>query len=155
MPRLAPGDVAPDFTLPAADGTSVTLSDLRGRDVVVYFYPAAATPACTQQACDFRDSLASLAAAGYQVVGISPDPVDKLTAFAHDEALSFPLLADPDRAVLEAWGAWGEKNLYGKIVTGVIRSTVVVDADGRVRLAQYNVKAKGHVAKLRRDLKID
>lgn len=154
MPRLAPGDVAPDFTLPAADGTTLTLSELRGRDVVVYFYPAAATPACTQQACDFRDSLESLAAAGYQVVGISPDPADKVAAFARDESLPFPLLADPDRTVLEAWGAWGEKNLYGKIVTGVIRSTVVVGADGHVKLAQYNVKAKGHVAKLRRDLKI-
>ncbi len=154
MPRLAPGDIAPELTLPAADGSTFSLADLRGRDVVVYFYPAAATPACTQQACDFRDSLASLKAAGYEVVGVSPDPIEKLGAFVADEALTFPLLSDPERTTLEAWGAWGEKNLYGKIVTGVIRSTVVVGADGRVRLAQYNVKATGHVAKLRRDLKI-
>jgi peroxiredoxin Q/BCP len=155
MPRLAAGDTAPDFTLPTADGGSVTLSDLRGEHVVVYFYPAAGTPGCTKQACDFRDSLASLQGRGYRVVGVSPDPVAKLAAFAQAEALTFPLASDPDKAVLEAWGAWGEKTLYGKTVTGVIRSTVVVDPEGAVQLAQYNVKATGHVAKLRRDLGID
>jgi peroxiredoxin Q/BCP len=154
MPRLSAGDLAPDFTLPTADGGAVTLSDLRGQHVVVYFYPAAMTPGCTTQACDFRDSLSSLATAGYAVIGISPDPVDKLARFAEEDGLTFPLASDTDRSVLEAWGAFGEKKLYGKTVTGVIRSTVVVDPDGRVELAQYNVKATGHVAKLRRDLKI-
>lgn len=155
MPRLAAGDTAPDFTLPTADGGSVTLSDLRGQHVVVYFYPSAGTPGCTKQACDFRDSLASLQAHGYRVVGVSPDAVPALARFAEAEDLTFPLASDPDKAVLEAWGAWGEKSLYGKTVTGVIRSTVVVDPEGTVELAQYNVKATGHVAKLRRDLGID
>lgn len=155
MPRLTPGDLAPDFTLPAADGSTLTLSDLRGERVVVYFYPAAGTPGCTTQACDFRDSLASLQGAGYRVVGVSVDKVDKLAKFAEAESLTFPLLSDPEHTVLEAWGAYGEKKLCGKTVTGVIRSTVVVGADGTVELAQYNVKATGHVAKLRRDLKID
>ncbi len=155
MPRLTAGDTAPDFTLPTADGGSVTLSDLRGQHVVVYFYPAAGTPGCTKQACDFRDSLASLQGHGYRVVGVSPDPVPALARFAEAEDLTFPLASDPDKAVLEAWGAWGEKSLYGKTVTGVIRSTVVVDPQGTVELAQYNVKATGHVAKLRRDLGID
>ncbi len=155
MPRLAVGDTAPDFTLPTADGGSITLSDLRGEHVVVYFYPAAGTPGCTKQACDFRDSLASLQGAGYRVVGVSPDSPAALAAFAEREALTFPLASDPERGVLAAWGAWGEKKLYGKTVTGVIRSTVVLDPDGVVELAQYNVKATGHVAKLRRDLGID
>jgi peroxiredoxin Q/BCP len=155
MPRLAVGDTAPDFTLPTADGGSLTLSDLRGEHVVVYFYPAAGTPGCTKQACDFRDNLASLQSHGYRVVGVSPDSPAKLAAFAAEEELTFPLVSDPERAVLEAWGAWGEKTLYGKTVTGVIRSTVVVGPDGTVELAQYNVKATGHVAKLRRDLGID
>ena len=155
MPRLAVGDTAPDFTLPSTTGDDVSLSDLRGRSVVVYFYPAAGTPGCTKQACDFRDSLASLAGAGYTVVGVSPDPVEKLARFAQDEALTFPLLSDPEHEVLEAWGAWGEKTNYGRTYTGVIRSTVVVDPEGVVTLAQYNVKATGHVAKLRRDLGID
>lgn len=155
MPRLAAGDTAPDFTLPTADGGSVTLSDLRGEHVVVYFYPAAGTPGCTTQACDFRDSLASLQAHGYRVVGVSPDGVEALARFAEAEALTFPLASDPDRTVLEAWGAWGEKTLYGKTVTGVIRSTVVADPQGVAELARYNVKATGHVAKLRRDLGID
>ncbi|WHP18363.1 thioredoxin-dependent thiol peroxidase [Cellulomonas sp. ES6] len=155
MPRLAPGDTAPDFTLPTADGGSVTLSDLRGEHVVVYFYPAAGTPGCTTQACDFRDSLASLQSHGYRVLGVSPDGVEALARFAEAESLTFPLASDPDRQVLEAWGAWGEKTLYGKTVTGVIRSTVVVDPQGVVELARYNVKATGHVAKLRRDLGID
>jgi thioredoxin-dependent peroxiredoxin len=153
--RLAVGDTAPDFTLPAADGSTVTLSDLRGGRVVVYFYPAAGTPGCTTQACDFRDSLASLQGAGYTVVGVSPDPVEKLAAFAEAEQLTFPLVSDVERSVLEAYGAWGEKKNYGKTVVGVIRSTVVVDAQGAVELAQYNVRATGHVAKLRRDLGID
>ncbi|MDM7855931.1 thioredoxin-dependent thiol peroxidase [Cellulomonas alba] len=155
MPRLAPGDLAPDFTLPTADGGSVTLSDLRGREVIVYFYPAAMTPGCTKEACDFRDSLASLQGAGYEVVGVSPDGVDRLAAFVEAEQLTFPLASDTDHSVLEAWGAWGERTLYGKKVVGVIRSTVVVDPEGRVRLAQYNVRATGHVAKLRRDLGVD
>lgn len=153
--RLAVGDTAPDFTLPAADGSTVTLSDLRGGRVVVYFYPAAGTPGCTTQACDFRDSLASLQGAGYTVVGVSPDPVEKLAAFAEAEQLTFPLVSDTEKSVLEAYGAWGEKKNYGRTVVGVIRSTVVVDAEGTVELAQYNVKATGHVAKLRRDLGID
>jgi peroxiredoxin Q/BCP len=155
MPRLTAGDTAPDFTLPTADGGSVTLSDLRGQHVVVYFYPAAGTPGCTKQACDFRDSLASLQGHGYRVLGVSPDGVAKLAAFVEAESLTFPMASDPDKTVLEAWGAWGEKSLYGKTVTGVIRSTVVVDPEGTVELAQYNVKATGHVAKLRRDLGID
>jgi peroxiredoxin Q/BCP len=155
VPRLAVGDAAPDFTLPTADGGSVTLSDLRGRRVIVYFYPAASTPGCTKEACDFRDSLASLQSAGYAVVGISPDPVDALVRFAQAESLTFPLASDVDRTTLEAWGAWGEKTLYGKTVTGVVRSTVVLDEAGVVTLAQYNVRATGHVARLRRELGVD
>jgi thioredoxin-dependent peroxiredoxin len=155
MPRLSVGDTAPDFTLPTADGGSLTLSELRGDHVVVYFYPAAGTPGCTKQACDFRDSLASLQAHGYRVLGVSPDSPAKLAAFAEQESLTFPLVSDADRTVMEQWGAWGEKKLYGKVVTGVIRSTVVLAPDGTVELAQYNVKATGHVAKLRRDLGID
>ena len=154
-PRLAVGDTAPDLTLPSSTGEEVTLQDLRGRSVVVYFYPAAGTPGCTTQACDFRDSLASLTAAGYAVLGVSPDSPEKLARFAQDEALTYPLLADPEHRALEAWGAWGEKTSYGRTSTGVIRSTVVVDPEGKVALAQYNVRAKGHVAKLRRDLGID
>lgn len=155
MPRLAVGDPAPDLSLPSTTGDRVSLQDLRGRSVVVYFYPAAGTPGCTTQACDFRDSLASLTSAGYTVLGVSPDPLDRLTAFAQDEGLTFPLLSDPDHEVLEAWGAWGEKTNYGRTYTGVIRSTVVVDPEGTVALAQYNVRATGHVAKLRRDLGVD
>ena len=152
MPKLAPGDAAPDFTLPAADGSTVTLSQLRGQHVVVYFYPKAATPGCTTQACDFRDSLASLQAAGYTVLGVSPDKPGALADFASDQALTFPLLSDPEHSVLDEWGAWGEKTLYGKKSVGVIRSTVVVDPDGKVELAKYNVKATGHVASLRKAL---
>jgi peroxiredoxin Q/BCP len=155
VPRLSPGDTAPDFTLPDADGKDVALRDFRGRKVVVYFYPAAMTPGCTTQACDFRDSLDSLAAAGYAVVGISPDKPEKLAKFRERDAVTFPLLSDPSRATLEAYGAYGEKKMYGKTVTGVLRSTFVVDEDGRIEQAQYNVKATGHVAKLRRDLGID
>lgn len=154
MPRLAPGDTAPDFTLTAADSTTVTLSDLRGQHVIVYFYPAAMTSGCTTQACDFRDNLASLQAAGYAVLGVSPDPPAKLARFAERDGLTFPLLSDPGHAVLEEWGAWGEKNRYGKVVTGVIRSTVVVDPEGAVQLARYNVKATGHVASLRKALEV-
>lgn len=153
--RLATGDSAPDFTLSDAAGTSVTLSSLRGRKVVVYFYPAAATPGCTTEACDFRDNLASSTRPGYSVLGISPDPVGKLASFVEKEALTFPLLSDEDHGVAEAYGAWGEKKNYGKTYEGLIRSTVVVDEAGDVALAQYNVRATGHVAKARRDLGID
>ncbi|MCB5275453.1 putative peroxiredoxin [Arthrobacter sp. SO5] len=156
MPEpLIPGDPAPDFTLQNAQGQDVSLTDFRGRSTVVYFYPAASTPGCTKQACDFRDSLASLKASGYDVLGISPDPVGKLAAFAATEGLTFPLLSDADHAVAEAYGAWGEKKNYGRTYEGLIRSTVVVGPDGTVALAQYNVRATGHVAKLRRDLKLD
>jgi peroxiredoxin Q/BCP len=154
VPKLEAGQAAPDFTLTAADGTSVSLSSLRGRHVVAYFYPAAMTPGCTTQACDFRDSLGALAAAGYAVLGISPDQPAKLARFVERDGLTFPLLSDPDHATMLAWGAWGEKSLYGKTVTGVIRSTVVVDPDGVVELARYNVKATGHVASLRKALGI-
>ena len=150
--RLAPGDAAPDFTLLTDSGEKLTLSALRGRKVVLYAYPAAMTPGCTKQACDFRDSLDSLQAAGYAVLGISPDKPAKLAKFRERDGVTFPLLSDPDKAVLEAYGAFGEKTMYGKKVTGVIRSTFVVDPDGKVSVAQYNVKATGHVAKLRRDL---
>jgi thioredoxin-dependent peroxiredoxin len=150
--RLSPGDPAPDFTLPDADGKLISLSDFRGRKTIVYVYPAAMTPGCTKQACDFRDSLESLAAAGYAVVGISPDKQAALAKFRDKEGLTFPLLGDPDKTMLTEWGAFGEKQLYGKTVTGVIRSTFVVDEDGKIALAQYAVKATGHVAKLRRDL---
>jgi thioredoxin-dependent peroxiredoxin len=153
--RLVPGDDAPDFQLLDAGGREVALRDFRGRNTVVYFYPAAATPGCTKQACDFRDSLASLQAAGYDVVGVSPDPVEKLARFAAAEELRFPLLSDPDHTAAEAYAAWGEKKNYGRSYEGLIRSTVVVGPDGKVTLAQYNVRATGHVAKLRRDLKID
>lgn len=153
--RLSPGDPAPDFTLPDADGSPVSLKDLRGLKVVLYVYPAASTPGCTTQACDFRDSLSSLKAGGYEVVGLSPDEPAKLAAFRDAEGLTFPLLSDPSKEVLTAYGAYGEKSLYGKTVIGVIRSTFVLDEEGAVTAASYGVKAKGHVAKLRRDLGID
>jgi peroxiredoxin Q/BCP len=149
------GTEAPAFTLKDAQGKDVSLSSKRGRNTIVYFYPAASTPGCTKEACDFRDSLASLQGAGYDVLGISPDPVAKLAKFADAEALAFPLLSDEDHAVAEAYGAWGEKKNYGKTYQGLIRSTVVVDPDGKVALAQYNFRATGHLDKLRRDLKID
>src|SRR3954454_25229632 len=152
--RLSPGDPAPDFELLDADERSVSLMTFRGARVVVYFYPAALTPGCTTQACDFRDNLALLRDAGLTVVGISPDQPAKLRKFRETHDLPFTLLSDPDHRVLEAYGAWGEKKLYGKVVTGVIRSTVIVDAQGRVEHAFYNVKATGHVAKLLRDLKL-
>jgi thioredoxin-dependent peroxiredoxin len=154
-PRLEVGDKAPAFSLPDADGNTVKLADYKGRKVIVYFYPAASTPGCTKQACDFRDSLSELNGAGLDVIGISPDKPAKLAKFRDAEKLTFPLLSDPDREVLSAWGAYGEKMMYGKTVQGVIRSTFVVDEDGRIELAQYNVKATGHVAKLRRDLGLD
>ncbi|MFJ1460470.1 thioredoxin-dependent thiol peroxidase [Nocardia wallacei] len=152
--RLSPGDTAPEFTLPDADGKEVSLADYRGRKVIVYFYPAASTPGCTKQACDFRDNLAELGGAGIDVIGISPDKPAKLAKFRDNEKLTFPLLSDPDREVLEAWGAFGEKTMYGKKITGVLRSTFLVDEDGKIALAQYNVRATGHVAKLRRDLSV-
>ncbi|WP_425005332.1 thioredoxin-dependent thiol peroxidase [Mycolicibacterium sp. S3B2] len=153
-PRLEVGDTAPAFSLPDADGNTVQLSDYKGRKVIVYFYPAASTPGCTKEACDFRDNLAELNDAGLDVVGISPDKPEKLAKFRDKEGLTFPLLADPDRTVLEAWGAYGEKTMYGKTVQGVIRSTFVVDEKGKIALAQYNIRATGHVAKLRRDLSV-
>ena len=153
--RLSAGDTAPDFTLPDPDGTEVTLSGLKGSKVVVYFYPAASTPGCTTQACDFRDNIASLQAAGYRVLGISPDSQEDQRRFRDEQHVPYPLLCDPSREVLEAYGAWGEKKLYGKTVTGVIRSTFVIDEDGVVQKAMYGVKATGHVAKLRRDLGLD
>jgi peroxiredoxin Q/BCP len=155
MTRLSPGDPAPDFTLPTDDGSSVSLKDLRGRKVIVYFYPAAMTPGCTTQACDFTDSLSSLQGAGYDVLGISPDAPAKLAKFRARDSLTIRLLSDADRSVMKRYGAFGEKKLYGKTVEGVLRSTFVVDEEGKVELAQYNVKATGHVAKLRRDLGLD
>jgi thioredoxin-dependent peroxiredoxin len=150
--RLEPGDAAPDFTLPDADGKDVTLSSLRGQRVIIYFYPAAMTPGCTKQACDFRDSKTDLSDAGYTVLGISPDSPAKLVKFRERDGLTFPLLSDPGLAVLKAYGAYGEKMLYGKTSVGVIRSTFVIDADGKVERAYYAVKATGHVARLRKDL---
>ena len=150
--RLAPGEEAPDFTLPDADGNKVSLSSYRGQRVIIYFYPAAMTPGCTKQACDFRDSLSSLAAAGLAVIGISPDGPAKLARFRDKEGLNFPLLSDADRSVLSAYGAYGEKMMYGKTTVGVIRSTFVVGPEGKLEQAQYGVKATGHVARLRKDL---
>jgi peroxiredoxin Q/BCP len=153
--RLQPGDTAPDFTLPDDTGADVALSGLRGRKVIVYFYPAAMTPGCTTQACDFSESLESLERDGYAVLGISPDTPAKLAKFRERDHLTVPLLSDADKSVMKAWGAFGEKKLYGKTVEGVIRSTVVLDEQGTVTHAWYNVKATGHVAKLRRDLGLE
>jgi peroxiredoxin Q/BCP len=150
--RLAVGDPAPEFALTDSTGRTVSLSDYRSRSVVVYFYPAAGTPGCTKQACDFRDNLAELKDAGFDVVGISPDSEAKLAKFAEAEGVNFPLLSDSDRAVMQQWGAYGEKQNYGRTITGVIRSTFIVDADGKIAKAAYNVRATGHVAKLRKDL---
>lgn len=153
--RLAPGDLAPDFTLDDQDGRPVTLSSLRGSRVVLYFYPEAMTPGCTTEACDFRDSLNSFASAGVRVIGISKDDVAKLKRFAERDRLNFTLLADPDHAVQQAYGVWGEKLLSGKTVVGAIRSTFVVGGDGRIEKAWYNVKATGHVARVRHELGLD
>ena len=153
--QLKTGDVAPAFTLSDPDGKQVSLADYKGQKVIVYVYPAAMTPGCTKQACDFRDSLQSLAASGYAVLGLSPDKPEKLAKFRERDSVNFPLLSDPDKATLTAYAAFGEKKLYGKVVIGVIRSTFVVDEQGLISLAQYNVKATGHVAKLRRDLGLD
>lgn len=152
--RLKPGDTAPAFTLPNADGNEVSLADHKGRKVIVYFYPAALTPGCTKQACDFTDNLDLLTSAGYDVIGVSPDKPEKLAKFRDTENLKVTLVGDPAKETLEAYGAFGEKKLYGKVVTGVIRSTVVVDEDGKIEHAFYNVKATGHVAKIIRDLGI-
>ncbi|MGW1620371.1 thioredoxin-dependent thiol peroxidase [Streptomyces sp. NPDC002172] len=152
--RLQPGDVAPDFTLPDADGNEVSLSAHKGRKVIVYFYPAALTPGCTKQACDFTDNLSLLADAGYDVLGISPDAPEKLGKFREKENLKVTLLADPDKKVLDAYGAFGEKMNYGKTYMGVIRSTIIVDEQGKVEKALYNVRATGHVAKIIKDLGI-
>ncbi|GAA5183093.1 thioredoxin-dependent thiol peroxidase [Rugosimonospora acidiphila] len=153
--RLQPGDAAPEFSLLTDSGEKLTLSSLRGRKVVLYAYPAAMTPGCTKQACDFRDNIASLRSAGYEVIGISPDSPTRLAKFRERDQLTFPLVSDEDRGVLTSYGAYGEKQLYGKTVTGVIRSTFVIDEQGRIERAMYNVKATGHVAKLRRELGLD
>ena len=153
--RLSVGDAAPDFSLVDDTGVPVSLAGLRGRKVVVYFYPAALTPGCTKQACDFSDSLDSLRTEGYEVLGISPDAPEKLAKFREKEGLTITLLSDPDKTVMDAYAAFGEKTMYGKTVRGVIRSTFVVDEEGTIEIAQYNVKATGHVAKLRRDLGLD
>ncbi|MET9481876.1 thioredoxin-dependent thiol peroxidase [Streptomyces sp. NPDC006638] len=152
--RLQPGDTAPAFTLPDADGNDVSLGDHKGRKVIVYFYPAAMTTGCTKQACDFTDNLDLLAGAGYDVIGVSPDKPEKLAKFREKENLRVTLVADPEKDVLTAYGAYGEKTTYGKTVTGVIRSTIIVDEDGKVEQALYNVRATGHVAKIIKDLGI-
>ena len=156
MTKLVIGDVAPTFTLKDAAGDSVSLSDFAGKKVIIYFYPAAMTPGCSKQACDFRDTEAGWRAAGFEVVGISPDSIDKLRQFAERDSLAFKLLSDPDKAVMNAYGAFGEKMMYGKTVVGVIRSTFVVAVDkqgkGKIELAQYGVKATGHVGRLQREL---
>ncbi len=150
--KLLAGNQAPDFALLNADGHKVSLSDYRGRNVIVYFYPKAATPGCTTEACDFRDNLASLQSSGYEVLGISPDAPEKLAAFTGDFALTFPLLSDEDHAVALAYGAWGEKLVNGEVTEAIVRSTVVLDPEGNVKLAQYQVKAQGHVAALKEEL---
>ena len=152
--KLQPGTPAPDFTLPDAEGNPVSLADYRGKNVIVYFYPQAATPGCTTEACDFRDSLAALKGAGFEVLGISPDSPEALTAFTDEHALTFPLLADEDHAVALAYGAWGEKLVDGEVREGTVRSTVVVGPDGKVLLAQYQVSPQGHVRALRDELGI-
>ena len=153
--RLEVGDTAPQFTLTDQDGASVSLADFAGSKIVVYFYPAAMTPGCTTQACDFRDNLGSLKSAGYQVLGLSKDSPAKLKEFQEHDAVNFPLLSDEGLFVHKAYGAWGEKSLYGKTVTGVLRSTFVIDATGKIEFALYNVKATGHVASLRKKLGLD
>ena len=149
---LSPGDKAPDFTLVGDDGKTHTLKEFSGKTLILYFYPRDNTPGCTTQACDFRDNIASLTSAGYEVVGISPDSPAQLAKFRARDSLPFPLVADEDRKVLQAYGAYGEKQLYGKTVVGVIRSTFLLDEKGKVAQASYGVKATGHVAKLLKDL---
>lgn len=153
--RLEPGTPAPDFSLLDQDGTTVSLASLRGQKVILYFYPAAMTPGCTTQACDFRDSIQSLQGAGYTVVGVSRDTPEKLREFRERDGLTFTLLSDPDHAVHTAYAVWGEKMNYGKVIEGVIRSTFVIDEQGSIAVAQYNVKATGHVARLRKTLGVD
>lgn len=150
--RLEAGQAAPDFTLPSDTGDTVTLSALRGTNIVLYFYPAAMTPGCTTEACDFRDNLARLSSRGFTVLGVSKDPLDKLVRFRERDHLTFPLLSDPDLTVHRSYGAYGEKKLYGKVREGVIRSTFVIDGNGVIRVAKYNVRAKGHVDSLLRAL---
>ena len=152
MPRLETGQPAPAFTLTDHTGRSVSLADFAGRHLIIFFYPAAMTPGCTKEACDFRDSLVRLQQSGYDVVGISPDKPEKLARFVEKESLTYPLLSDSDRVVMDAYGAYGEKTLYGKKVTGVIRSTIVIGPDGTVALPKYNVRATGHVASLSKAL---
>jgi peroxiredoxin Q/BCP len=153
--RLEPGDIAPTFALPDQDGNLVSLTDFLGKKVVLYFYPEASTPGCTMEACDFRDNLGSLSAAGYQVLGVTKDELPELKQFQEEERLTFPLLSDPERVAHDAYCVWGEKNLYGNIVTGTLRSTFIIDQDGRLEHALYNVKATGHVAMLRKLLELD
>jgi peroxiredoxin Q/BCP len=153
--RLQPGETAPDFTLATDTGDTVTLSSLQGRKVILFAYPHAMTPGCTKEACDFRDSLGGLQAAGYAVLGISPDEPETLAKFVERDGLTFPLLSDPEHKVLEEYGAWGEKKNYGRTITGVIRSTFVIDEQGDIALTQYNVKATGHVARLKKQLGLD
>jgi peroxiredoxin Q/BCP len=153
--RLEAGETAPAFTLQNQDGASVSLGDFAGKKTIVYFYPAASTPGCTTEACDFRDNINSLKSAGYQVLGVSKDKLDALQKFQKEQGLNFPLLSDPDLTVHKEYGAYGEKSLYGKTVTGVLRSTFVVDETGKIELPLYNVKATGHVASLRKKLGID
>jgi peroxiredoxin Q/BCP len=153
--RLEAGDTAPTFTLDDQDGTPISLGAFPGEKTIVYFYPAASTPGCTTEACDFRDNINSLKSAGYQVLGVSKDNLDDLKTFQKEQGLNFPLLSDPDLTVHNAYGAWGEKSLYGKTVTGVLRSTFVVDENGKIQLPLYNVKATGHVASLRKKLGLD
>ncbi|WP_427172630.1 thioredoxin-dependent thiol peroxidase [Arthrobacter sp. 92] len=150
--KLQPGTQAPDFSLPDAEGKQVSLADYRGKNVIVYFYPKAATPGCTTEACDFRDSLESFHGSGYEVLGVSPDGPEALAHFTGDFALTFPLLADEDHAVALAYGAWGEKLVNGEVTEGIVRSTVVLDPEGKVKLAQYQVTAQGHVAALKEAL---
>jgi thioredoxin-dependent peroxiredoxin len=152
--RLTPGDAAPDFSLTSDTGETVSLADHRGRRVIVYFYPAAGTPGCTKEACDFTENLTTFNDAGIDVVGISPDKPAKLAKFRADQGLTFPLLSDPDKTAMQAYGAWGEKTMYGRTSMGVIRSTFLVDAEGKIEDAQYGVKATGHVGRLLRDLKL-
>ncbi|GAA4784840.1 thioredoxin-dependent thiol peroxidase [Corynebacterium canis] len=150
--RLAIGDAAPAFSLEDDAGNTVSLGDFAGERVIVYFYPRANTPGCTKEACDFRDSLGQLNGLDLKVVGISPDTPEKLAKFREDHELNFPLLSDPEKSTMRAWGAFGEKKNYGKVVQGVIRSTFIVGADGKIEQAFYNVRATGHVARILRDL---